>query len=104
MGTPQVVCWSTSRLTYFIGKYVLRVLEHVKYISLGNLILDRLVFKEFIQDDFNATAVSEEILQLMEEPYRAQMLDGYARIRKALGGGGASLAVAQAMLEELKKG
>ena len=103
IGAPQVVCWSTSRLTYFIGKYVLRILEHIKYISLGNLILDRLVFKEFIQDDFNASAVSEEILRLMEEPYRTQMLDGYAQIREALGGGGASLAVAHAMLDELKK-
>lgn len=104
IGTPQVVCWSTSRLTYFIGKYVLRILEHIKYISLGNLILDRLVFKEFIQDDFNPTAVSEELGRLMEEPYRAQMLDGYVQIREALGGGGASKAVAQAMLDELRKG
>ena len=103
IGTPQVVCWSTSRLTYFIGKYVLRILEHIKYISLGNLILDRLVFKEFIQDDFNPGSVSEELLRLTEEPYRSQMLDGYAQIREALGGGGASKAVAQAMLDELKK-
>ncbi|MBQ7517677.1 MAG: lipid-A-disaccharide synthase [Bacteroidales bacterium] len=104
IGTPQVVCWSASKLTYFIGKYVLRVLEHVKYISLGNLILDRLVFKEFIQDDFNPTAVCQEVRRLMEEPYRTQMLEGYAQIREALGGGGASQAVAQAMLDELKKG
>ena len=103
IGTPQVVCWSASKLTYFVGKYVLRVLEHIKFISLGNLILDRLVFKEFIQDDFNPASVSEEVQQLMEEPYRSKMLDGYAQIRKALGGGGASKAVAQAMLEELKK-
>ena len=82
---------------------MLRILEHIKYISLGNLIFDRLEFKEFIQDDFNASAVSEEILRLMEEPYRTQMLDGYAQIREALGGGGASLAVAHAMLDELKK-
>lgn len=104
IGTPQVVCWSTSKLTYFVGKYLLRILEHIQYISLGNLILDRLVFKEFIQDEFNPTAVSEEVLRLMEEPYRTKMLDGYAQIREALGGGGASQAVAQAMLEELKKG
>ena len=103
IGTPQVVCWSTSKLTYFVGKYVLRILKHIKYISLGNLILDRLVFKEFIQDEFNPTSVSEELQRLMEEPYRTQMLDGYAQIREALGGGGASKAVAQAMLEELKK-
>lgn len=102
IGTPQVVCWSTSKLTYFVGKYVLRILEHIKYISLGNLIVDKLVFKEFIQDDFNPISVSEELQSLMEEPYRSQMLDGYAQIREALGGGGASKAVAQAMLEELK--
>ena len=104
IGTPQVVCWSTSKITYWVGKYILRILKHIKYISLGNLILDRLVFKEFIQDDFNAAALCEETGRLLEEgPYRERMLEGYAQIRSALGGRGASRAVAQAMLKELKR-
>lgn len=102
VGTPQVVVWSTSSFNAFVGLRILRVFDHIKYISLGNLIDDSLVFKELIQWYFTPEAVEAEIRQLIEnEPYRAQMLDGYARIREALGGRGASRAVAKAMIEEL---
>lgn len=103
IGTPQVVCWSASKITYWVAKYLFRVLEHVKYISLGNLILDRLVFKELLQDDFNAEALCEEMPRLLEGPEREKMLDDYAQIRRALGGSGASRAIARAMFEELQK-
>ena len=102
IGTPQVVCWSTSRLTYLIAKYVLRVMKHVKYISLGNLCVDAPVFRELIQDDFNAEDVSAEVLRLTQDSeYRSQMQEGYARIRASLGGSGASRAVAHEIIAEL---
>lgn len=102
LGTPQVVCWSTSALTYFAATHLLKVQDHVKFISLGNLCVDRLVFRELIQDDFNADEVVAELRRLVEDTgYRAEMLRGYAEIRSLLGGSGASDAVAQAMLEEL---
>lgn len=104
IATPQVVCWSTSPLTIWAAKKVLRVGSHIKYISLGNLIVNRLVFKEFIQQDFNVDAVVDELALLtMDEAYRAEMLSGYAQIRGALGQSGASRAVAEAMIEALKK-
>lgn len=102
VGTPQVVVWSTSSFNAFVGLRILRVFDHIKYISLGNLIDDSLVFKELIQWYFTPEAVEAEIRQLIEnEPYRAQMLEGYARIRLSLGGRGASEAVAKAMIEAL---
>lgn len=74
----------------------------VKYISLGNLILDRLAFREFIQSELTAGALLEELTRLMEdEPYREKMKADYAQIRELLGGSGASDAVARAMIEDL---
>ena len=103
--TPQVVCWSTSFITAFLAKYALRVLDHIKYISLGNLILDKLAFRELIQYDYTAEAAGAEIRRLIEDSsYRQQMLDDYAEIRRRLGGTGASRAVAKAMIEELSCG
>ena len=103
IGTPQVVCWSTSFITAMLAKYVLHVLDHIKYISLGNLILDKLSFRELIQYDFTPEAVTAEIRRLIEDKdYRAGMLADYAEIRSRLGGTGASRAVAKAMIEELK--
>ena len=99
LGTPQVVGYITNPITYRIAKKIIKI----KYISLGNLIIDRLAFKEFIQDDCNADALVTEVRELTEnQDRRTKMLSDYAEIRNALGGSGASSAVAKAMIEELK--
>ncbi len=99
--TPQVVGYIGNPLTFLIAKRIVKI----KYISLGNLIIDRLAFKEFIQDDCNPDALVAEVRELLEnQAYRQKMLDDYAQIRSALGGSGASSAVAKAMLEELASG
>ena len=96
--TPQVVGYITNPITYWLARKIVKV----KYISLGNLIVDRLAFKEFIQDDCNADKLGAEIRELIENPERRQkMLDEYAEIRSALGGSGASAAVAHAIIEYL---
>ena len=55
--TPQVVGYITNPVTYWIAKKIIKI----RYISLGNLIVDRLAFKEFIQDDCNAEKLTGEI-------------------------------------------
>lgn len=102
-GTPQVVGWSTSALTFFIIKDLLRVGSHIKYISLGNLCIDKPVFKELIQGDFNADTLEKEVRRISEDgSCRQRMLADYAAIRETLGGSGASEKVARAMIRELK--
>ena len=99
-GTPQVVGYITNPLTYWIARKIVKI----TYISLGNLIIDKLAFKEFIQKECNADALVKEIRELIEnEDRRNRMLDDYADIRAALGGSGASDAVAKAMIEEITK-
>lgn len=102
--TPQVVCWSTSPLTAFIARHIVRVMDHIKFISLGNLIADSLIFKELVQENFTADNVTAEVRRLVgDEAYREEMRRGYCIIRESLGGAGASAKVAAAMIEELKK-
>lgn len=100
-GTPQVVGYIIgSDLSYWIARKIVKV----TYISLGNLIINRLGFKELIQDECNPDALVKEIRALIEDKeYRQQMLDEYACIREALGGSGASNAVAESMIEEMKR-
>ena len=99
-GTPQVVGYITNPLTYWIARKIVKI----TYISLGNLLIDKLAFKEFIQKECNADALVKEIRELIEnEDRRNRMLDDYADIRAALGGTGASDAVAKAMIEEITK-
>lgn len=102
IGTPQVVCWSASKLTIFAARHILKVADHIKYISLGNLIIDRPAFRELIQEDFNPDAVTAELARLTgDNDCRSRMLADYADIRAALGGAGASRSVAKAMIESL---
>ena len=96
--TPQVVGYITNPVTYWVAKKIVKI----RYISLGNLIVDRLAFKELIQGDCTAEKIMAEIRSLIENPeHRNKMLSDYSDIRNALGGSGASAAVAKAMIELL---
>ena len=97
--TPQVVGYITNPITYWIAKKIVKI----RYISLGNLIVNKLAFKEFIQDDCNPEKLVAEIRSLIEDKgVRERMLSDYLEIRNELGGSGASSSVARAMIEELK--
>ena len=105
IGTPQVVAWNSSPLVVWLGRHVLHVMDHIRYISLGNLCVDREVFRELVQEEFTPEAASDEVRRLVEDAaYRDRMRSDYAGIRRLLGGSGASRAVARAMIEMLKKG
>ena len=99
IGTPQVVGYKMSAITAAIARHMIKV----RYVSLANLILDRLAFKEFLQEHFTAAHLLEELERLVyDEPYRQEMLESYAEVRQMLGGSGASNAVARAMIQELQ--
>lgn len=100
IGTPQVVAYKGMPINFAIAKQIIKI----RFISLGNLILGRTCFRELIQDYFTADNVLQEVRRLLEDKeYRDNMLAGYAEIRQALGGSGASAAVADAMISELTK-
>ena len=99
-GTPQVVGYIMNPITFWLAKRLVKV----RYISLGNLIVDKFAFKEFLQNDCNPDALVHEVRELIENTDRREaMISDYSEIRSRLGGSGASAAVAKAMLEELKK-
>lgn len=89
---PQVVCYKGSRISYWIGKQ----LVSIKYISLVNLIMDKSVVKELIQQQCEAESIKEELKELIHNKQRiAQMKSDYDSLRKLLGGEGASFRTAQ---------
>ena len=101
IGVPQMVSYLGSGISYIIAK---QLIKGIKYISLANLILDKLIFKEFIQHEANLENISAELHKLLEDTqYIQAMKADYAEVHKLLGGGGASKAVAEAMVEEYGK-
>ncbi|MFD2200364.1 lipid-A-disaccharide synthase [Shivajiella indica] len=97
---PQVVVYKTSGLSYAIAKRLIRV----PFISLVNLIADREVVKELIQNDFNVERLSQELnLILSQIQYKAFILNGYDEIKEKLGSQSASETAAKLLVENLSK-
>ena len=89
---PEVVCYKSSWISYQIGK---RLVKHIKYISLVNLIMDKEIVTELIQDDFNSTRLKTELSKILDEYTRARFFLDYFDLEQKLGGKGASKKVAE---------
>ena len=84
-GVPEVVCYKGSPISYQIARRVIKV----KYISLVNLIMDRLVVKELIQHELTPQNLEQELKQLLFDEARIQQLKkDYAELQQLLGKGG----------------
>lgn len=97
---PQVVCYKTSPVSYVIGKLVIKV----PYISLVNLIADKPVVTELIQDDFTPRKIVAELKQVLFDKYfLKQQLDGYALVRQKIGGFRTAERAAELMVQYLQE-
>lgn len=86
LDVPEVVCYRGSAISYAIAK---RLVRHIRYISLVNLIMDKEVVKELIQNDLNSQNLSRELHKIIGEN-RETILKEYQILRTKLGGTGAS--------------
>lgn len=95
---PQVVCYKGNMFSYQIAKR----LVDIKFISLVNLVADRLVVQELIQDDLTADNLKIALSRL--ETNGPKVKADYHEVREKLGGPGASSRAAEAILQLLKPG
>ncbi|MGZ8544241.1 MAG: lipid-A-disaccharide synthase, partial [Flavisolibacter sp.] len=80
-GVPEVVCYKGSSISYQIAKRLIKI----KYISLVNLIMDKAVVKELIQDAFTVNNVVAELDRILHNPETiAQITSDYASLRLLL--------------------
>ena len=97
---PEVVCYKGNKISYLIAKNLIKV----KYISLVNLIMDKLVVKELIQNDLTPENVEAELKQLLtNHKVQRQLLDDYEELRYKLGNAGASNKAAAIIFDDLNK-
>lgn len=81
-GVPQVVCYKTSAISYAIGKRVIKV----PYISLVNLIADRQVVTELIQDELTPKRITAELKNLLfDKNFIKQQKAGYTQVKQKIG-------------------
>ena len=85
--TPMIVGYKGSWLSYQIGK---RLVKNIKYISLVNLIMDKEIVKELIQDDLNEQVLKTELDKLLTLPIQYTIRQDFALLKTKLGNVGAS--------------
>lgn len=83
---PHVLVYRTSALTYFLAKQLVKV----KFIGLPNLLLNREVVPELIQDALHSKSLLEQTTH-----DNSTQQSAFNEIRDLLGGAGASKRVAQ---------
>ena len=81
LNTPQVVCYKANRISFFLGKLLVKI----KYISPVNLILDNLVIRELIQGTFNVVHLEEEVNKLLHETTSEEIRQSYKTLWTVLG-------------------
>jgi len=101
IGTPQVVCYAGSELSYLIAK---QLVTGIHFISLPNLIMDKQVVTELIQHDFNTFHLRRELGKITEdEQYIANLKEDYRQLYAMLGDGSASAKAADVVMEATMK-
>ncbi|MFY0607472.1 MAG: lipid-A-disaccharide synthase [Cyclobacteriaceae bacterium] len=79
---PQVVVYKTSQLTYLIA----RLLTRVRHISLVNLIANRSIVTELVQNNLRLDSLSNELKEVLEnQSIHKKISEGYSEIDHILG-------------------
>jgi lipid-A-disaccharide synthase len=97
---PQIICYKGGKISYEIAKRLIKI----KYIGLANLIMDRELVKELIQDDMNEKNLVAELSLLLEDNDKSKKLQkDYTDLFNLLNAGGNASANAAGKIWELMK-
>ena len=99
LDAPMVVVYRVSSLTALLAKALVRT----KFFSMVNLIAERRVVTELIQDDFTPQRLAGEIVRLLKDSAaREELRRGLADVRQRLGPAGAVDRAAEAIAALLR--
>ena len=91
-GTPMIIVYKVSPLSYWLGKRLIRV----KHIGMANLVAKRPVVPELIQNEASAERIARQALQMLrDEKELAQMRLKLRDVAESLGSSGASQRAAE---------
>ena len=82
---PEVVCYKTSKLSYQIAKWLVKI----KFISLVNLIMDKKIVQEIIQENLTEQHLTTALRNITEnEAKRKEVMENYQSLHTLLAAGG----------------
>ncbi len=99
-GVPEIVCYKAGNISYQIAKRLIKL----KFISLVNLIMNKEVVKELIQDELTPQNITNELNEILYDPVKRQKIQfDYYLLKKQLSeGGDASANAAKIVYESLR--
>ncbi len=100
-GVPEIVCYKAGNISYEIAKRVVKL----KYISLVNLIMNREVVKELIQNDLTPQNITRELNEILYDPVKRERIqfDYYLLKKQLTEGGNASANAARIIYDSLRQ-
>ena len=99
LGVPNIMVYKLSPLTYFIGKYILKINEKLPYFSMPNLLMEDKIIPELIMKNANANKIASVCLSILKDPSRQEkMKKSFARLKTLLGQPGAISNIAQSIV------
>lgn len=97
---PEVICYKGNWLSYWIARFLIK---NIRFICIVNLICDKRIVEELIQDEVNKERLVAELHKILSPEGKAQILAGYSELRNKIGEPGASRRAAELMLNYLKE-
>jgi lipid-A-disaccharide synthase len=92
MGIPMVIVYRLAPLSYWVG----RLLVKVPFIGLPNILSEKGIVRELIQDAASPENIAHEILHILnDEGYAATMRTDLAKVRDIIGTREGSVELAQ---------
>ena len=98
LGVPQIVVYKGSSLSYRIAKRLIKV----RFISLVNLIADKLLVPELIQVDCNPAKMKEELIRILNPEVSGAMRETYHQLSGLLTSGGGAEAAATDIISDIR--
>ncbi|MEW6328426.1 MAG: lipid-A-disaccharide synthase [Thermodesulfobacteriota bacterium] len=100
IGVPMVIVYKVSRLSYLVGKIMVRV----SHIGLVNLVAGRRIVPELVQEEANGQRIAEEVYKIItDDEYYRTMKSELEGVKNRLGGPGASARAAEIVCRMVMK-
>ena len=94
---PQIVCYKLNWISYWIA----RCFTKIKYISIVNILAEKMVVKELIQNDFNVTNIQHELACILDDKNRKKIIGEYNKIVNNLGSPGSFQKISNMIYSDL---
>lgn len=101
LNTPIIMAYKLSKFTEFLAKNILKI--NLPYFTMPNILLNRMVIPEFIQDKANPENLAREAIKFLTSPELTKKIkNDYILVRNKLGPSNAVRRAAEEIFYELR--